>query len=955
MHPCPRRPVRPALRKTILTALTLVTFTSSPVLADQPLLRHGQPIPSDEELLARFGPVDTRSVNHVEGGWLEVDASPTASARFDRDATGLAALLDDSPDSYLALGTNGPRSLTSVFGGAAEWTNQLEVTLSGDATLAVDVLLPNGKYHETGATIALTDRDPFVTRTEVVDLAPAQVQGVRLRVVDQGRAEIKELGAYWNEPELAKDAIEIANEYAEDYPGTNNDLSSPDKTVKRMSNYLSDRGWTYLFSWGDNLCWEQDYKNVALGGTNDSWIDATDMFVHCSHGTDDALFLANSSNDDALVVTGDITNTWGNRDLEWAWIHCCLNMKTLAWHNALDGAHTISGWKNVINSSADWGKNIAQHLVDDGVFDSARTIVQSWWSSNSSNQPAGNIARLLAEDNVHYNEYIFGQGPVQADSNDSQHWWWEQTVSKSQPEHDIFFARTQAPGDEPVRWEAPPGLGRAGQPGLTVYVHPSALDEFAAKKVNQIGQFEVLPSGMDTDLVAQRLARLCEILGDDCPTLVSGREGEEAVAASAGLKTMTGALTSGAMQYTDNETFQVPLERRDFEIDPDTAVQRALQLLQTLEFGPQQWMALEARTNVVTLIEGEEPDIRVIEQVPASIEVVLGQMIGEQIEPLPLLGPGGRTHVMYGPDGNLQSLAMTAREFQLREVVAPVAVEDVLDQLAAFGFEVVDTAPEFPASQVTVLGVEMGYLERGAYEDQPVVGAVYALDVEMSAVDPRGRVTTSTGQLWVAADTAPVQGTILEPQDGATFGYGQEVRLAGEATGGTPPYDFEWYSSSNDLLGTGPNVTTTELVAFVKGAGNVGLVTVELRVTDAHGNQSSQMISLVQGDATSVAGTPRSRSQLLPAAPNPFNPRTVLAFDLDRAADVTLAVYDVRGRRVQTLIDGESVLAGRHSRVWDGTDTNGRPVAAGVYLYRVTADVDGTTVFSDERKMSLVK
>ena len=72
--------------------------------------------------------------------------------------------------------------------------------------------------------------------------------------------------------------------------------------------------------------------------------------------------------------------------------------------------------------------------------------------------------------------------------------------------------------------------------------------------------------------------------------------------------------------------------------------------------------------------------------------------------------------------------------------------------------------------------------------------------------------------------------------------------------------------------------------------------------------------------------------------PNPFNPAVVLPLDLAKdAAEVSLTVYDVLGRRVQQVWDGP-LGAGSHRFVWDGRDAAGKDVAAGVYVYQVEID-----------------
>jgi FlgD Ig-like domain/Proprotein convertase P-domain len=76
---------------------------------------------------------------------------------------------------------------------------------------------------------------------------------------------------------------------------------------------------------------------------------------------------------------------------------------------------------------------------------------------------------------------------------------------------------------------------------------------------------------------------------------------------------------------------------------------------------------------------------------------------------------------------------------------------------------------------------------------------------------------------------------------------------------------------------------------------------------------------------------------LAPAQPNPVRANgTEIRFALPTATDAALEIFDVSGRRVRTLVDGR-LQAGTHSERWNGRDAAGRPVASGVYLYRLRA------------------
>lgn len=76
---------------------------------------------------------------------------------------------------------------------------------------------------------------------------------------------------------------------------------------------------------------------------------------------------------------------------------------------------------------------------------------------------------------------------------------------------------------------------------------------------------------------------------------------------------------------------------------------------------------------------------------------------------------------------------------------------------------------------------------------------------------------------------------------------------------------------------------------------------------------------------------------LYPAVPNPFNPNTTITYSIDKPCDVLLVVYDVSGRKINTLVSGYE-SAGLKSVVWDGTNSSGMRVASGVYFHRLVTD-----------------
>ncbi len=83
--------------------------------------------------------------------------------------------------------------------------------------------------------------------------------------------------------------------------------------------------------------------------------------------------------------------------------------------------------------------------------------------------------------------------------------------------------------------------------------------------------------------------------------------------------------------------------------------------------------------------------------------------------------------------------------------------------------------------------------------------------------------------------------------------------------------------------------------------------------------------------------------------PNPFNPVTVIEYDLPVDCRVRLEIYDVLGRRIATLVDARQTAGIKQAR-WDGTNREGIDVASGIYFYRLEAGS-----FIETRKMVLLR
>jgi hypothetical protein len=70
--------------------------------------------------------------------------------------------------------------------------------------------------------------------------------------------------------------------------------------------------------------------------------------------------------------------------------------------------------------------------------------------------------------------------------------------------------------------------------------------------------------------------------------------------------------------------------------------------------------------------------------------------------------------------------------------------------------------------------------------------------------------------------------------------------------------------------------------------------------------------------------------------PNPFNPETTIKYQLPEPARVMLAIFNLKGQEIRTLVDEEKP-AGYYSIVWDSKDNIGRDASSGLYVYRLQA------------------
>ncbi|MBI2501708.1 MAG: T9SS type A sorting domain-containing protein [Candidatus Latescibacteria bacterium] len=111
----------------------------------------------------------------------------------------------------------------------------------------------------------------------------------------------------------------------------------------------------------------------------------------------------------------------------------------------------------------------------------------------------------------------------------------------------------------------------------------------------------------------------------------------------------------------------------------------------------------------------------------------------------------------------------------------------------------------------------------------------------------------------------------------------------------------------------------------------------QVRVMDYSGALVGILDSALLSRMTAVLEEERTPAAFALAQnfPNPFNPATTIAYQVGREGAVELAVFDLAGARIRTLVSAPQPT-GRHTVQWDGTDARGQQAASGIYFYRLS-------------------
>lgn len=638
--------------------------------------------------------------------------------------------------------------------------------------------------------------------------------------------------ASWHSPGMTLDPVSPAGfddgvlDVGAEYPSADAPpwgASPEDRPVHRDSamnfyNKMRAAGYTGAdsFIWGNNLADETDWKRAALGGSEETWVDDVDiMFVH-SHGNVGSIWIP-WNDTDTTVVPNDCLMSYGTRDLEWLGVKTCLTLgDAVGWASCMNGLHLITGF-TTLSASVEFGGRWADELLGSKVYiwpfgdiwlRAPKTVTQAWFTTCDA-KTAGATARVIAEEQGHFNDKVWGRGgPALGD------------VAGAWP-----------------RWKIDHNCYKPAPNSVDVSILAS------------VPAYEVLNRTVDQGFAAS-LAATLNVSG----TLGLSPDGQEyALTSTAGGMTRTLSIQTATGGYTYQDLGQLwvpptpgqPLNLPDPEVAKNLADNFYRLNAQALP-GGQNFDATSQHIETDTLVTLAGPaDVNSAAEEGRGVDVMVAY--GRTLDTtaltaagapvalrLSVAGPGSATKLyLGGRAGPPVGLSGGSRDVQAGSNVTLKDVNATWDAFVADpGLSVLEIGIEYDAMVRHPVSDTFAYFEQPLDVKQKELIPTWVYNVDFMQ---NGQVA-GNGLVYVPAssDYYPPNVVIDTPLQDATILAGAQAALNATVSGGNGPFTYEWASSSQGVLGTTEDITTM-LISSAKAGDPPTPVTISLKVTDVNG------------------------------------------------------------------------------------------------------------------------
>jgi hypothetical protein len=534
---------------------------------------------------------------------------------------------------------------------------------------------------------------------------------------------------------------------------------------------------------------------------------------------------------------GEAYASYGDYNLEWLAFFACSVLSDGGpapyynrgyWASTMDGLHLMLGMKTTMYCSSEIGNKWAHYMQ--GLkwplwpyfwLRPPYKITQSWFEATDDTQPGGVCARVLAEVQDNYNDYLWGKGYVSTDpTHDGTYWYWDHCSCTPPPQQ------------------------------------VEDMDQIVAVPILQ-----VMPREVNESLVLEVIAPAFGM----ADTMVYSDTEYFYLLGATEVETHTVQVdkTSGGWKYrVQNELWVPPLEPPRLP-SPETALVIADDwFAQQGEALPGAWyrtgeilLTTEEMVEVQmdTLADGT-PTERELQNIPVDVAISYGRVEQVEVETaggrlveqeLSIVGPGARTKVYVGDAGKILGVQGGSRDIQTTGETVPILnpedawnlfLEDPTIALASipWAYDEVMWTPG--------VGPTLGYYEEPQAQGQQELVPTWIFTVDFYA----GGESLAQGVLVyvpAAGEYLPPEVQIDSPADGSAFSPGEVIAFSGSVVqGGLAPFAYEWQSSHDGLLGTGAMINAPLTAAI--GKGTVISHTISLQVVDANGQEGADSIEV---------------------------------------------------------------------------------------------------------------
>ncbi|KPL23895.1 MAG: hypothetical protein AMJ75_05010, partial [Phycisphaerae bacterium SM1_79] len=557
-------------------------------------------------------------------------------------------------------------------------------------------------------------------------------------------------------------------------------------------------------------------KSSSYGGSENSWIDSTDIHFRNSHcGTAwDSYWGKNLSSipfHDGSVTPGEARRAWGDYDAEWIASKCCSLLRDDSrayWYTTFDGLHLMLGFKTSSYGATNFGRKWAERMKKTTILWwtwDGQTVTQAWFNTTDETQPSGTTARVLAEVYNNYNDHLWGQGYVSSDPTyNGWYWYWDHVAG------------------------SPPYLTVNSLDTMNVYrVVPRNVDE---QYVQSIGRAFKL-TGQVVSLCDSSLA-MADASDPANPKVLKVYKGSgqfyfqnqgKLFAANPDAGQFDPRLAEGVATSFLEEYGLLPQDAKDSSVEFDTLTEES-------EHGEVRQQLFQ-NTNVVYA-----------RQLPA--DAAGGQMVS-------VAGAGARLKVYLYDDGQHGEVIGAMGNWRNVEVTGSIQVND-FDRTWSF-FDKYKEALSPAKAQVAYNKAvpipeeaTQGYYEHPGFAEQQELIPCWIIPVEYYQDD----ILVLKADTFVPAAESyfPPIVDILKPAEFETFNEGDMVAFDCEVVEegfGTPPYNYMWESDVDGMLSTQKSFQTDQLSVNCPDTSCECRPlphTISVTVTDAKGSESEDFV-----------------------------------------------------------------------------------------------------------------